>query len=85
MQAVNSIEILVSMLNRKYRLAVEGEKTTREAVEKLSVSVRQEWIDEWVAAEKVALQLRGDWLLIYDVDGNNGDKRPFDLSQIFCY
>ena len=81
-EGVHYIEILVSTLNRKYRLAIEGEEKTRAALEKFSVSVRQEWINEWIAAEKVALQLRGDRLLIYDIDGNKGNNKICILHVI---
>jgi hypothetical protein len=45
------------------------------AFEKLSVSVTQECIDEWTIAEQKALQLRGDWLMIYSVDEDQGDEQ----------
>ena len=64
-----------SALIRKYCLAVEGEHITREALIKLSASVRQEWIDEWTAAETVALRLRGDQLMIYDVNEHKGNEQ----------
>lgn len=62
----------VHSLLRKYSEAVQGVATTETPFHRLTESVSKTSITQWEAAEKKAMELRGEYLKIYDIQLSKG-------------
>jgi hypothetical protein len=62
----------VKSLAAKYKAAIEGIEYTKEAFDDLNDAIKPDLRESWMSSEKMALELRGEHLKIYDVQIEKG-------------
>ena len=60
------------MLVNKYKCAVKSHENTKVAYESLTDSLEEAKVNEWRVAEKQAMEKRGEYLRIYEVQESKG-------------
>lgn len=68
------------MLNVKYSRTIKGLADTREAFDALTKSLNPALVVAWTKAEKQAMDERGEYLRIYDVNITKRKSQEFHFS-----
>jgi hypothetical protein len=69
--------LLVKSLKSKYKKAIEGQKKTRRAFEDLDASVDEVSSQQWREEERKAMEFRGEYLRVYEVQMDKGESVSF--------
>ena len=72
------------MLVNKYKRAVKSRENTKVAYESLTDSLEEAKVNEWRAAEKQAMEERGEYLRIYEVQESKGAFQMIVLIFTKC-
>jgi hypothetical protein len=67
-----TVFILGKALKMKYQAAVKGKETTRVAFEGLDESISEDNRNKWLKEEAEAMEKRGEYLKIYQVQIDKG-------------